>query len=114
MDISDVLRSVGFEVIEASTADEAIRILESGVLVSIVFTDIRMPGKADGLDLARYVRACHTETQILVTSAHFPPGRLDPEFGPLINKPYTHERVIAEIEKRLAPKAQDRQEPSTA
>lgn len=66
-----------------------------------------------GLDLARYVRACHREARLMVTSAHFPADRLDPEFGQLIDKPYTHERIIAEIEKRLALKPQDRQESST-
>ncbi len=101
IDISEALRSEGFEVLEASNADEAISILACGVAVAMVFTDIRMPGKADGLDLARYVRTNHRTTKVMITSGHFPAHQLEAEFGQLISKPYTHERIIEEIEKRL-------------
>jgi CheY-like chemotaxis protein len=43
----------GFEVIEAASADEAIRILERRSDIRVVFTDIQMPGSMDGLKLAR-------------------------------------------------------------
>jgi len=53
LDISDYFRSKGFSVLEVSNAEDAMRILKSGESISLVFTDIRMPGALDGLDLAR-------------------------------------------------------------
>ncbi len=100
LDIAESLRAEGFEVFEASSADEAIRLLASGVNVGVVFTDVRMPGSADGLDLARYVKTNHPETLIIVTSS-YPPDQLDREFGKLIEKPYHPAHVIREIERRL-------------
>ena len=41
----------GLESIEASNADEAIRILETRTDIHIVFTDVDMPGAMDGLKL---------------------------------------------------------------
>ncbi len=102
IDISEVLSSAGFEVIEASTADEAIRILESGISVSVVITDIRMPGEVDGLDLANYVKTHHSKTWVIVTSGNLPAAQLDPVFSVFISKPYTHDMIIMEIKKRLA------------
>jgi CheY-like chemotaxis protein len=51
-----VAKNCGFEVLEASTADEAIEILESRSDIRLVFTDVNMPGSMDGLQLAHAVR----------------------------------------------------------
>ena len=45
-----------YEVVEAANADEAIGILEGGLNVTVLFTDIQMPGSMDGLKLAAAVR----------------------------------------------------------
>jgi two-component system, response regulator PdtaR len=45
-----------FEVVETASADEAIAILEARLDVTVVFTDIQMPGRMDGLKLAAAVR----------------------------------------------------------
>ena len=45
-----------FEVVEAASADEAIAILEARLDITVVFTDIQMPGRMDGLKLAAAVR----------------------------------------------------------
>ena len=52
----DLLEDAGFEVIEASSADEALAILERSHEVRLVFTDIDMPGS---MNLAYPVNA-HT------------------------------------------------------
>ena len=46
----------GFEVLEAGDADEAIDILESRRDITVVSTDVQLPGSMDGLKLARAVR----------------------------------------------------------
>jgi two-component system, response regulator PdtaR len=44
----DLVIDAGFEALEASSADEAIRILETRPDIHLVFTDVEMPGTMDG------------------------------------------------------------------
>jgi CheY-like chemotaxis protein len=52
----DMIAAAGFEAVEAANADQAIKILEARRGITVVFTDIQMPGSMDGLKLARAVR----------------------------------------------------------
>jgi len=56
MDAINMIRSGGFEVLEAKDADEAIEILECRPDITVVFTDVHMPGSMDGLKLATALR----------------------------------------------------------
>jgi CheY-like chemotaxis protein len=67
-DTADQLRALGMAVTEAADAEEALRILESGVRVDLVFTDVRMPGTMDGLGLARAVRARYPGLKVILCS----------------------------------------------
>ncbi|MEA2816833.1 MAG: hypothetical protein QOI93_4534, partial [Rhodospirillaceae bacterium] len=46
--IAAYLRDCGFDVVEAGNADEAVRVLEAGIRIDIVFSDVNMPGSLDG------------------------------------------------------------------
>ena len=48
----DIVQDTGFNSVEAVNADQAISILESRSDISLLFTDIQMPGSIDGLKLA--------------------------------------------------------------
>jgi CheY-like chemotaxis protein len=50
-----LMEDAGFEVYEAGSADAAIALLERHE-ISLIFTDVNMPGSMDGLKLAHYVR----------------------------------------------------------
>jgi CheY-like chemotaxis protein len=52
MDAVDMIAAAGFEVVDAANADDAIDILEARRDITVVFTDIQMPGSMDGLKLA--------------------------------------------------------------
>jgi CheY-like chemotaxis protein len=52
----DIVEDAGFTAIEAKDADEAIAILEKRSDITLLFTDIQMPGSMDGLKLAHAVR----------------------------------------------------------
>ena len=56
MHTADMIEEAGFEVVEASNADEAVVILEARLDIAVVFTDIQMPGSMNGLKLATVVR----------------------------------------------------------
>ena len=89
MHAAEMIRDLGFEVIEAANADQAISVLESSLEVSVVFTDIQMPGSMDGLRLAAAVRKRWPPVALLVTSGQFRPGHGDlPENAHFLPKPY--------------------------
>src|SRR5580658_9703668 len=77
MDAVDIIAAAGFEAIEASNADEAIEILEARRDISVVFTDIQMPGSMDGLKLAAAVRDRWPPILIVATSGHVSVGEDD-------------------------------------
>ena len=94
MDAVDMITAAGFEAIEAANADEAIEILEARPDITVVFTDIQMPGSMDGLKLARAVRGRWPPIKIVATSGHVNVGETDlPEGGRFLPKPYSPMQV---------------------
>ena len=89
MDAADMIKAAGFEVIEAGNADQAIEVLEARPDITVVFTDIQMPGSMDGLKLARAVRGRWPPIKIIATSGLVDVGEKDlPEGGRFLRKPY--------------------------
>ncbi|MGH6912098.1 MAG: response regulator [Geminicoccales bacterium] len=85
------LRDLGYRVIEAEDADAALRALERVQRVSLLFTDLIIPGRMDGYRLAREAIRRNPDLKVLYTSAHG--GELAAELGtdalrPLLEKPY--------------------------
>jgi CheY-like chemotaxis protein len=94
----ETLEDAGFQVLEASNADEAIRILEARDNVRIVFTDIDMPGSMDGLKLARAVRDRWPPIKIVITSGQLIPNETDlPAGGRFVAKPYDPARIASTL-----------------
>jgi CheY-like chemotaxis protein len=70
MDLAFQLRQRGFTVIEAGRVAEAIDLLVTGAFpISLVLTDVQMPGEMDGLDLLRWTREHHPSIVVAVMSA---------------------------------------------
>ena len=94
MDTIDAIEAAGFEVIDASDADEAIAILERRSDIRLIFTDIQMPGSMDGLKLAHFVKSRWPPIKIIATSGYAKVTEKDlPEGARFLPKPY----VVAEI-----------------
>lgn len=100
LDVAEELRRVGWKVIEVASADDAIDILKSPVIVDIVVTDVKMPGNADGLDLARFVGRERPNVKVVIMSGHFVPAA-NPEEAPafdlFITKPFLHTQLIEQL-----------------
>jgi CheY-like chemotaxis protein len=87
---ADLIAAAGFEVVEAANADEAIDILEARRDITVVFTDIQMPGSMDGLKLARAVNGRWPPIKIVATSGQADLRENDlPEGGRFLAKPYS-------------------------
>ena len=68
--LADELRDQGFDVTEAATGDEALRLLEERADFDIVCTDVRMPGRTDGIDLAMRALGRKPSLPVLVISGY--------------------------------------------
>src|SRR5450432_2673570 len=94
IDAVDMIAGAGFEVVEAANADQAIEILEARPDITVVFTDIQMPGSMDGLKLARAVRGRWPPIKIVATSGHLEVAETDlPDGGRFLPKPYSPVQV---------------------
>jgi two-component system, response regulator PdtaR len=98
-----LLSDAGFNVIEACNAEEALRVLEAGSDVRIVFTDVEMPGALDGLGLARCVHERWPSIGVIVTSGRCEPPRQKQGLTELfVAKPYASSTLMHKIEACLA------------
>jgi CheY-like chemotaxis protein len=64
----DIVEDAGFMAVEANNADEALSILESRSDISLLFSDIQMPGSMDGLKLAHAVHDRWPSIKIILVS----------------------------------------------
>jgi CheY-like chemotaxis protein len=84
-----LIEDAGFDAIEASSAAEAIPILENRSDIWVVFTDVQMPGSIDGIQLAHLISVRWPSIKIIAAS-----GRLRlrdddlPAGGRYLHKPY--------------------------
>jgi two-component system, response regulator PdtaR len=98
MEAVDVIRGAGFDVVEASNADEAILILESRPNITVVFTDIQMPGSMDGLKLAAVIRGRWPPIKIVATSALLDVSEDDlPSGSRFLAKPYSPPQIVGAL-----------------
>ena len=102
MGASYMFSDAGYRVLEAGSADEALRLLELNADVGLLFTDVSMPGSMNGSDLAHQVAARWPRIGIIVTS-----GRPRPEPLPLGSqfhaKPYEPTSVLQHAREMTVP-----------
>ena len=103
LDAAQIIAGAEFDVIEASSADEAISILEARSDIAVLFTDIQMPGSMDGLKLAAAVKGRWPPIKIVATSGLVNVRLEDlPEGGRFIPKPYNPIQLTATLQELTA------------
>ncbi|TQF38569.1 chemotaxis protein CheY [Bradyrhizobium sp. UNPF46] len=99
MNAIDMVRQMGIDVLEAADADEAVKLLESVPEITVVFTDIQMPGSMDGLRLAEVIRHRWPPVLLLITSGQVSPAAADiPPGAQFIPKPYFSAQLHEQLE----------------
>jgi CheY-like chemotaxis protein len=76
--VSDALIEEGFAVYAVATAEEALSHLESGAAIDVLFTDINLPGRLSGTDLAVRARALRPDLPIVYASGRYDASELEP------------------------------------
>jgi CheY-like chemotaxis protein len=98
----DALADSGLRSFEAGDAAEALRLLDEHPEISLVFTDIDMPGHMDGLQLVRRVHDERPRMELIVTSGHQRVLDRDlPDHGTFLCKPYRTAQLIALVRQKL-------------
>jgi CheY-like chemotaxis protein len=94
-----ILRSLGFEVAEAQTGKEALRILEGGRTIDVLVTDVILAGGMLGPEVAKRARELRPQIRVLFISG-FASDALA-EHRPLLSKPFRRAELAAELAKLL-------------
>lgn len=103
MNAVDMIRAAGFEAVDAADADEAIEILETRRDITVVFTDIQMPGSMDGLKLARAVRGRWPPIKIVATSGLVDVAETElPDGSRFLPKPYSPQQIAGLLRELTA------------
>jgi CheY-like chemotaxis protein len=108
--VVEMLSELGYRVLKANDASSALAIIESGVPIDLLFTDVVMPGPLRSPELARRARQLIPGIAVLFTSGYTENaivhgGRLDAGVE-LLGKPYTREALARKIRHVLANQTQ--------
>jgi CheY-like chemotaxis protein len=102
MTLADQLRGAGYRVLEASNANEALDLLrDRSQAVRLLLSDIRMPGKLNGLELALAVRFQYPDIKIVLTSAESFSTNHWEAYDGFVPKPYDAKRLIERVKVLL-------------
>jgi two-component system, response regulator PdtaR len=93
-----ILQQAGYEVLSATSADEAAELLEDREDIRLIVTDINLPGTMNGLKLAAAAKARRPEMNIIVTGYAAPKADEIPPGSLFIPKPYSARKMIEAVQ----------------
>jgi CheY-like chemotaxis protein len=102
MGASYMFSDAGYQVLEAGSADAALRFFETNADIKLLFTDVSMPGTINGADLARQVAERWPRVGIIMTSGRPFPSHL-PENVRFHAKPYLPVDVLRDAGEMAVP-----------
>lgn len=98
--VASEIAEAGFGVIEAETAEEGLIVIEGGS-ASLLFTDIRLPGRLNGWQLAEHARRIAPDLPIIYATGYTDDAPRVLPGGVLIRKPYRPSEVTAHLHRLL-------------
>lgn len=95
---AETLRLMGYEVVTATNATEALAILQRDAAIDILFTDIVMPNGMNGIALAREARKLYPAIRVLLASGYSRDRMGADEGMAFIAKPYQMVELARQLE----------------
>ncbi|SEL61997.1 Response regulator receiver domain-containing protein [Pseudoxanthomonas sp. GM95] len=97
-----ILEAEGYAVVEASGGMQALDLLASNTDVSLIFSDINMPGGMDGIQLARRIGDLNAQLPVVLTSGHAQNSFRDfPGNAAFLAKPYNRQALLGAMRQHL-------------
>jgi CheY-like chemotaxis protein len=100
----ELLTELGYDVVQAANALDALGVLDRNEPVDLLFTDIVMPGELDGFDLAREAKRRQPRLNVLYTSGYtnrFTERDIGETFGKILPKPFRPDQLENEVRGAL-------------
>jgi DNA-binding NtrC family response regulator len=101
LDLADRLRAEGYTVVEASNGDEALVVMNTVSTVALIISDVRMPGKTDGVGLAALVKQRSPQTKVVLISGHLPASSMAAIADVALTKPVNPPLLIQHVKALL-------------
>ncbi|MBN3727896.1 PAS domain S-box protein [Burkholderia sp. Ac-20379] len=104
--VIDTLTGLGYDVLKANDAHQALAVIASGVRIDVLFTDVVMPGPLGSPEMARLAKRQLPALKVLFTSGYtrnaiVHGGRLDPGVE-LLSKPYSRQQLATKLRRMLS------------
>jgi CheY-like chemotaxis protein len=109
--VVELLTGLGYSVLKANDAEQALAVVASGVHIDLLFTDVVMPGALRSPDMARQAVQILPGLKVLFTSGYTQNaivhgGRLDPGVE-LLSKPYSRQQLAIKVRRVLGDNESD-------
>jgi PAS domain S-box-containing protein len=95
MSTADMLIELGYQVVEAASAEDALRLIKEGLAPNLLITDHLMPGMS-GAELARNLRASKSGLPVLIVSGYAEVDGIDPDL-PRLTKPFRNAELAVSL-----------------
>lgn len=95
---------LGYETIYRDSAEAALKLLEAGTKVDLVFSDIVMPGTIDGVGLAREIRSRYPNLPVALTTGYSDAAKAAAPNLRILRKPFDTEALRDFIEDVTPPR----------
>jgi DNA-binding NtrC family response regulator len=102
--VGEVLREAGYDVIVSESAAQALTILAEDRSLDLLITDIRMPGRQNGFDLAHEAKLIRPPLRVLYISGYSwaaARAHAAPLHGELLQKPFKPNQLLAAVRRGM-------------
>ncbi|HEX2561892.1 response regulator, partial [Phenylobacterium sp.] len=98
----EMLGGLGYRTLTATSAAEALEVIDNGAVVDLLFSDIVMPGGVSGVGLARAAQERRPDLKVLLTSGFVGDRQALEQAGyPVLDKPYQMQALAAKLRALL-------------
>ena len=94
---SSLFEHLGYDTIYRDSAEAALKLLEDGATIDLVFSDIVMPGTIDGVGLAREIRSRYPNLPVVLTTGYSDAAEAAPSDLRILRKPFDADMLRALI-----------------
>jgi CheY-like chemotaxis protein len=101
---SSLFEHLGYETIYRDSAEAALKLLEAGTKIDLVFSDIVMPGTIDGVGLAREIRSRYPNLPVVLTTGYSDAAKAAPSNLRILRKPFDTEALSNFIDDITPPR----------